>query len=84
MTAMFSWSPVMHVAELPLPPSRQCSVEPARNFTQPSCMNCHVERSVAIGFSSVLPLNGSRKNVLGLASLRQRRLHHLLLALRRG
>ena len=34
-----------------------------------SCMSFHVERSVAIGFSSELPLKGREKNRVGLDSL---------------
>ena len=35
---------------IPVPPSRQWIVFPARNFTQASCMSCQVERSVAIHY----------------------------------
>src|SRR5439155_6926537 len=47
------------------PPSLQCSaLDPgARLRTQPSWTNCHAERSVASGLTSVLPLNGSPRNV---------------------
>ena len=33
-----------------VPPSRQWTVLPDRNFTQASCMSFHVERSVAIHY----------------------------------
>src|ERR1700746_3903192 len=53
----------------PVPPSRQWIALPDRNLTQASCISSHVERSVAIGFSSELPLNGREKNRDGLDSL---------------
>src|SRR5690242_11886014 len=52
-----------------VPPSRQWTALPARNFTQASCMSFHVDRSVAIGCSSELPLKGREKNRDGLDSL---------------
>src|SRR5215471_2013758 len=52
-----------------VPPRRQWIVCPERNFTQESCRSCHVERSVAIGLSSDLPLNGREKKSEGLESL---------------
>src|SRR5437660_31291 len=53
----------------PVPPSRQWIALPDRNLTQASCISCHVERSVAIGFISEVPLNGREKNWDGLESL---------------
>src|SRR5947209_13807882 len=53
----------------PVPPSRQWIALPDRNLTQASCTSCHVERSVAIGFISEVPLNGREKNWDGLESL---------------
>ena len=53
----------------PVPPSRQWIALPDRNLTQASWISCHVERSVAIGFISEVPLNGREKNWDGLESL---------------
>src|SRR5207248_3472623 len=52
-----------------VPPRRQCTVRPDRNFTHESWRSFHVERSVAIGSSSELPSNGSEKKSEGLDSL---------------
>src|SRR5215475_10334971 len=52
-----------------VPPSRQCSVCPARNFTHESWSSFQVERSVAIGLRRELPLNGSEKKSDGLDNL---------------
>src|ERR1700751_605878 len=69
---MFSGPPMITSPsefEQPVPPSRQWIALPERNFTQASCISCQVERSVAIGFSSELPLKGKEKNRDGLESL---------------
>src|SRR5215472_18534227 len=52
-----------------VPPRRQWIVLPERNFTHASCISFHVERSVAIGLSSELPLKGREKKSDGLESL---------------
>jgi len=68
------------------PPRRQCRTEPfpVRNLFHAEPTICHVERSVASGFTRSPPLSGSLKNVSRLVSLPRDRLHDLLLGACRG
>ena len=52
----------------------------ARNFTQPSSISCHVERSVVNGFISELPLKGRPSSVETEVSFAVGRLRDCLLS----